>query len=389
MAAGEERVRVPAYGWLSARVGRGGVAQPSGRVPGTTGSLPPCHPLFHIAMRISILPLALLTLAAGPALAQGPQHLTTIGQVLRKQPGLDQVLAPDAKLEIISSGHAHVEGPLWVPDSSMLLFSDTKARTIYRWRADSGRTKFLQYTGYTGRLPYGDEPGSNGLSLDGRGNLIVCQHGDRRMASLPLGQKSGLRTVVDSYEGHRLNSPNDAVTAPDGTLYFTDPPLGLPKKEAAQLRELPFAGVFRRTPDGKLTADVQDIPYPNGLALSPDGKIMYITNTDSLRPVILAYQVGKSGKLEKPRPFFDMAGLPRPHYKEVPDGLEVDQAGNVYAAGFGGLLIISPRGQLLGIIDPGETVANCAWGDDGHSLYLMATTYVCRIHTLAKGTPGR
>ena len=340
-------------------------------------------------MRPSLLSLALLTLAANPALGQAPLRFTTIGQVLRQQPALDQVLAPDAKLEIISSGHAHVEGPVWVPDSSMLLFSDTKSRTIYRWRPDSGRTKFLQYSGYTGRLPYGKEPGSNGLALDGRGNLLISEHGDRRLASLPLGQKSGKRTVVDNYEGRRLNSPNDVVVAPNGTLYLTDPPFGLPEKEKGSLRELPFAGVFRRTPDGQLYADVQDIPYPNGLAFSPDGQTLYVSNADSLRPVILAYRVGKNGKLEKPRPFFAMSSLPRTHHKEVPDGLKVDQAGNVYAAGYGGLLIISPLGQLLGIIDPGETVANCAWGDDGHSLYLMATTYVCRIRTLAKGTPGK
>lgn len=337
-------------------------------------------------MRQLLLPLLLL---AAPALAQGPPRFTTIGQVQRKQPALDQVLAPDATMEIVSSGHAHIEGPLWVPDSTMLLFSDTKTRTIYRWRPDSGRTRFVQYSGYTGRMPYGEEPGSNGLALDGRGNLLLCQHGDRRVASLPLGQKSGLRTVADAYEGRRLNSPNDVVAAPDGTLYFTDPAFGLPKKEAARLREIPFAGVYRRTPAGKLTADVQDIPYPNGLAFSPDGKTLYISNADSTRPVIIAYQVGKGGKLEKPRPFFDMSGLPRPRHKEVPDGLKVDQAGNVYAAGFGGLLILSPQGQLLGIIDPGETVANCAWGGDGHWLYLMATTYVCRIRTLAQGRPGR
>jgi gluconolactonase len=344
---------------------------------------------FLLLMRILFSLLALGALAAGPARAQAPQRFTTIGQVLRKQPALDQVLAPDAKLEIVSSGHTHVEGPLWVPDSSMLLFSDTKTRTIYRWRPDSGRTKFLQYNGYTGRLPYSKEPGSNGLTLDGRGNLLLAEHGDRRLASLPLGPKSGKRTLVDNYEGRRLNSPNDVVVAADGTLYFTDPAFGLPEKERASLRELPFAGVFRRTPDGKLTADVQDIPYPNGLALSPDGKTLYVSNADSLRPVILAYRVGKNGKLEQPKPFFDMSSLPRPHHKEVPDGLKVDQAGNVYAAGYGGLLILSPQGQLLGIIDPGETVANCAWGDDGRSLYLMATTYVCRIRTLAKGTPGK
>ena len=343
-------------------------------------------------MRSSLYALLIspmLSLLAGPAAGQMARPLT-LGRIMRQNPALDQVLAPGAQLELVSSGHAHVEGPLWVPDSSMLLFSDTKTRTIYRWQPAGGRrSKFLEYSGYTGRLPYKEEPGSNGLALDGHGNLLICEHGDRRVASLPLGQPSGKRTLVDNFQGKRLNSPNDVLVAPDGALYFTDPPFGLPKQAQAPLRELPYTGVFRRAADGQLTAEITDVPFANGLALSPDNGTLYVTNADSLRPLILAYEVGKNGKLSKPRPFFDMTSLPRPRFKEVPDGLQVDAAGNVYAAGFGGLLILSSQGQLLGIIDPGETVSNCAWGDDGHSLYLTATTFVCRIQTLARGVPGK
>jgi len=330
-----------------------------------------------------------LGLTAGPVAAQAPY--LTIGRVVRQSPALDQILAPGAQLEIISSGHTHVEGPLWVPDSSMLLFSDTKTRTIYRWKAQGGRSKFLENSGYTGRLPYSDEPSSNGMTLDGQGNLLLCEHGDRRIALLPLGQKSGKRTLTDNFQGKRYNSPNDVVTAPDGSLYFTDPPFGLLGKDKGPdpARELAFTGVFRRAPDGQVTAEVTDVARANGLAFSPDGRTLYVSNADSLRPVILAYEVGKNGKLGKSRTFFDMASLPKIRFKEVPDGLKVDQAGNVYAAGVGGLLILSPQGQLLGTIDPGEVVANCAWGDDGHSLYLMATTFVCRIKTLAQGVPGK
>jgi len=271
----------------------------------------------------------------------------------------------------------------------MLLFSDTKTRTIYRWKAQGGRSKFLENTGYTGRLPYSEEPASNGLGLDSQGNLLICEHGDRRLAILPLSQKSGKRTLTDNFQGKRYNSPNDVLAAPDGSLYFTDPPFGLPKQAQDPLREIPYSGVFRRTPDGQVTAAVTDVPYANGIALAPDGRTLYVSNADSLRPVIMAYEVGKNGKMGKGRTFFDMASLPKMRLKEVPDGLKVDQAGNVYAAGVGGLLILSPQGQLLGTIDPGEVVANSAWGDDGHSLYLMATTFVCRIKTLAQGVPGR
>lgn len=329
-------------------------------------------------------------LAAGPAQAQAPRYVTT-GRIVRQSPALDQVLAPGTPLEIISAGHAHVEGPVWVPDSSMLLFSDTKARTIYRWKAQGGRSKFLEMSGYTGRLPYSDEPGSNGLALDNQGNLLLCEHGDRRIALLPLGQKSGKRTLTDNFQGKRYNSPNDVLAVPDGSVYFTDPPFGLLGKDKGPEppRELNFTGVFRRAPDGRITAEITDLARANGLAFSPDDRTLYVSNADSLRPVILAYEVGKNGKIGKSRTFFDMASLPRTRFKEVPDGLKVDHAGNVYAAGVGGLLILSPQGQLLGTIDPGEVVANCAWGDDGHTLYLMATTFVCRIKTLAQGTPGK
>jgi gluconolactonase len=342
-------------------------------------------------MRFSILlgAWAALGLAAAQAQAQAPTYLTT-GRVVRQSPALDQLMAPGAALEIISSGHTHVEGPLWVPDSSMLLFSDTKTQTIYRWKAQGGRSKFLEHTGYTGRLPYSDEPSSNGLALDGKGNLLLAEHGDRRIALLPLAEKSGKRTLTDNYQGKRYHSPNDVVAAPDGAIYFTDPPFGLlSKKSPEPARELAFTGVYRRASDGQVTAEITDLSHANGLAFSPDGRTLYVSNADSLRPVILAYEVGKNGKLGKSRTFFDMASLPKTRFKEVPDGLKTDLAGNVYAAGVGGLLILSPQGQLLGTIDPGEVVANCAWGDDGHSLYLMATTFVCRIRTLAQGVPGR
>ena len=251
-------------------------------------------------------------------------------------------------------------------------------------KAAGGRSKFLENSGYTGRLPYSQEPGSNGLALDGRGNLLLCEHGDRRLAALPLTQAGGKRTLTDNYQGHRYNSPNDVVCTPDGAIYFTDPPFGLPRQAQDPQRELPYSGVFRRDPSGQVTAEITDVPLANGLAFGPGQRTLYVSNADSLRPVIMAYEVGKNGKLGKGRVFFDMAALPKTRFKEVPDGLKTDQAGNVYAAGVGGLLIISPQGQLLGTLDPGEVVSNCAWGDDGRSLYLTAGPFVCRIRTLAR-----
>ncbi|SET57076.1 SMP-30/gluconolactonase/LRE family protein [Hymenobacter actinosclerus] len=328
----------------------------------------------------------LLALPLLPATAQTAPRLTK-GRVLRHAPALDQILSPNARLEIVGSGFTHLEGPLWVADSSMLLFSDPRTRTIYRWSEPSGLSKFLENTGYTGRLPYGEEPGTNGLALDGRGNLLLCQHGDRRVARLPLAQKSGLLTLTDNFEGRRYNSPNDVVAHPsNGAIYFTDPPFGLPEQEQDPRRELPLSGVYRRDARGKVSQEITDLSRPNGLAFTADGRTLYVSNADSLRPVIMRYDVRPNGRLRNGRVFFDMATLPKVRFGEVPDGLKVDQAGNVYAAGPGGLSILSPTGQLLGTLDPGETVTNCAWGDDGgRTLYLTAGSFLCRIQTQAQG----
>jgi len=336
-------------------------------------------------MRFFLLFLAWLPLLSLSAVAQS-SHKLTKGRIVRHAPALDQLLSPDAQIEIVGSGFAHIEGPLWVADSSMLLFSDTKSRTIYRWSEQKGLSKFLENSGYTGRMPYSEEPGSNGLALDSRGNLLLCQHGDRRVALLPLAQKSGLHTLTDNFEGKRYNSPNDVLAHPtNGAIYFTDPPFGLPQQEKDPQRELPVSGVYRRDAKGKITQEITDLSKPNGLAFTADGRTLYVSNSDSLRPVIMAYEVRRNGKLSNGRVFFDMGSLPKVRPKELPDGLKVDQAGNVYATGPGGVSILTPEGKLLGTLDPGEVAANCAWGDDGRTLYITANTFLCRVKTKAQG----
>ncbi|MFD2718976.1 SMP-30/gluconolactonase/LRE family protein [Hymenobacter monticola] len=336
-------------------------------------------------MRFLLPSLLLLSFSAAiPAATAQPARFTTTGRVLRHAPALDQLLAPDAQIEIVAAGFSHLEGPVWVPDSSMLLFNDTKTRTLYRWTAARGLSKFLENSGYTGRLPYGDEPGSNGLALDDHGNLLVCEHGDRRLARLPLAEKSGKISLTDHYKGQRYNSPNDVLAHPtNGSLYFTDPPYGLPGKENDPRRQT--AGVYRLDAKGTVTREISDLTRPNGLAHSPDGRTLYVSVSDSLRPVLLAYPIGVKGQLGKSRVFFDMATLPKVRFKEVPDGLKTDRAGNVWASGPGGISIISPTGQLLGTIDTGEVAANCAWGDDGRTLYIASGPWLCRIRTKAEG----
>ncbi len=331
------------------------------------------------------------SLLAGPVLAQSTQF-TTIGTVVRLDPQLDKLIAPGTAIELIGSGFGHLEGPVWARDSSYLLVNDTKAQITYSWSPTKGTAKFLEHTGYTGRLPYSEEPGTNGMSIDPQGRLVMAEHGDRRIARMPLVGHGGKETLSDRYQNKRYNSPNDVIVHPDGSIYFTDPTYGLPRKDSDPAREQPVKGVYRLPVggNGAATLLIRDLTYPNGLALAMDGKTLFVSQSDSTKPVIMAYPVLAGGALGKGRVYFDMSKLPRLRYKEVPDGLKADQAGNLWASGPGGLLIIAPAGagqpgKLIGLLDTGEVIANCAWGDNGSTLYITSGTYLCRIKTSTKG----
>ncbi|QKZ13771.1 SMP-30/gluconolactonase/LRE family protein [Spirosoma sp. KUDC1026] len=331
----------------------------------------------------------LLTIIGAAAWAQSTTY-ATIGHIVRTDPKLNQLIPADAKIEIIGAGFGHLEGPVWVKDSNCLLVSDTKAQITYKWSPTKGLSKFLENTGYTGQMPYSEEPGSNGMTIDGKGRLVMCEHGDRRVAVLRLDGKWGKQTLADSYQGKRFSSPNDIVAHTNGSLYFTDPPYGLPKKEKDPTREMTVNGVYQMMPNGTVNRLISDMTLPNGLALSADGKTLYVSQSDSLKPLIRVYPVLANGSLGKGKVFFDATSVPKLRDKEVPDGLKADRDGNIWAAGPGGLLIISPAGKLLGRIDTGEVIANCAWGDDGSTLYITSNTFLCRIKTTAKGIiPGK
>ena len=322
--------------------------------------------------------------------AQPPKY-TTIGRVVRSDARMNQLIPANAKIEIVAAGFSHLEGPVWVRDSNYLLVSDTKQRIIYKWSPTTGVAVFLKASGYTGRLPYSQEAGSNGLAVDQKGQLIICEHGDRRVAVMPLHGNGGKRSLTDAYQGKRYNSPNDVVVHPNGSYYFSDPPYGLPKKAADSTRETPASGVYRLTPTGTVSLEISDLALPNGLAFSPDGKTLYVSQSDSLKPLIRAYPVSTDGSIGAGRLFFDASSLPRDQPNDVTDGLKVDQSGNVWATGPGGVLVIAPpkneggTGQLLGRISTGEVIANCAWGDDGSTLYLASGSFLCRIRTATKG----
>jgi len=326
--------------------------------------------------------LALLLLAAGLAPGQRTHHFPAIGRVIREDARLDNLLAPDARIEVLAGGIEWAEGPVWVRDGGYLLFSDIPRNAIMKWTEAAGMTLFMKPSGYTGLGDYGRQPGSNGLALDGQGRLVACEHGDRRISLLE--KDGGKRTLADNYQGKRLNSPNDLVFKSNGDLYFTDPPYGLPKGPDDPRRELDFCGVYLLSTEGKLTLLEKEMTRPNGLAFSPDEKTLYVAQSDPEKAVWMAFPVNADGTLAKGRVFADVTPMVK-EYPGLPDGMKVDKYGNVFAAGPGGIHIFTPEGKRLGRIETGERTANCAWGDDGLTLYITADMYVCRIRTRTKG----
>ncbi|MBC8152401.1 MAG: SMP-30/gluconolactonase/LRE family protein, partial [Bacteroidetes bacterium] len=217
------------------------------------------------------------------------------------------------------------------------------------------------------------------------GRLIACEHGDRRISAMPLSGGGGKKTLSDQVNGKRFNSPNDVVAHSNGSYYFTDPPYGLPKYENDPSRETREFGVYRIAPTGVTSLIIGDLTRPNGVALSPDEKTLYVAQSDMARPVIMAYPILADGALGAGKVFFDASTLAKQGLRGAPDGIKTDRDGNVWSTGPGGVLVITPTGDLLGRIDSGEATANCAWGDDGSTLYITSDMYLCRIKTTARG----
>src|SRR5213593_198367 len=305
-------------------------------------------------------------------------------EVERKYSALDDILPASPKLEKLADGFAFTEGPVWIPDGEgYLLFSDPNNNVIYRMTPDGDVSVYLTKSGYTGEnIGEYRQPGSNGLTLDDHGRLTICQHGNRRVVRI---EKNGLTTVLaDRFEGKRLNSPNDLVYRSDGTLFFTDPPFGLPKFHDDPRREMPHFGVYS-VRDGKVQLVSKDFTGPNGLAFSPDEKFLYVGNWDEKKKVVFRYPVNVDGTLGNGELFHDLTSAAG---EDAIDGVKVDQRGHVYVSGPGGLWILDANGKHLGTLRGPEHPHNMAWGDaDGRTLYLAAQTgiYGLRLNVAGAG----
>jgi len=331
----------------------------------------------------AVMLFAFLYAADEPMMVLDTKNFPVIGEIIRLDPRFDKLIPADAKLEVVASGFDWSEGPVWDKKGGYLLFSDIPRNAVMKWKEGEGVSVFMKPSGYTGVAEWKPEPGSNGLVFDAQGRLILCEHGDRRISRLE--PESGKRTLVDNYEGKRLNSPNDAVLAANGDLYFTDPPYGLPKRWDDPRRELDFCGVYRLSPNGKLTLLTKEMTRPNGIGLSPDDKTLYVSQSDAAQAIWRAFPINTDGTLGKSRIVHDvtanMGKMPG-----SPDGLTIDKDGNVFATGPGGVYVFGPDDTLLGRISSGQRNGNATWGgDDGSTLYIASDMYICRIKTNTKG----
>ncbi len=284
---------------------------------------------------------------------QPSKEVRTIGTIDRLDPALDAIISPDAKVEIIADGFDWTEGPLWLDDKKTLLFSDIPRNSVYKWTEEKGAELYLKPAGFTGDTTDSNEPGSNGLLLDDEGNLVLCQHGDRRIAMMlaPIDSpKAVYQSIVDKFEGKRLNSPNDAVFNNDD-LYITDPPYGLFKGVDNPTKEIPFQGVYRAAADGRLILLVDSITRPNGIAFSPDGSRLFIASSDPAKAVWYRYDVIRDGAgnvgLAMGKIFYDATALTSTE-KGLPDGMKIDSNGTIFASGPGGVFIFNQEGKVLG-----------------------------------------
>ena len=292
----------------------------------------------------------------------------------KADPALDAIVPAGAKIEKLAGGFAFTEGPIWF-DAGYLLFSDIPRNEMHKWTPDGKVTLFRKPSGYDlNDAPAGAFIGSNGMTRDQQGRLIVCEHGNARVTRTELD--GSITVLAARYDGKRLNSPNDIVQKSNGDFYFTDPPYGLVKQDEDPKKELNFNGVFRLS-NGKLTLLYKEIARPNGLAFSPDEKYMYLNNSEPHRKICLRFEVRDNGSLANEKVFFDVT---KDSSDGVPDGMKVDQKGNVYSTGPSGVWIFTPEGNHLGTIKQPEVPANLHWGEtDAKTLYITARTGLYRI----------
>ena len=285
---------------------------------------------------------------------------------------------PNAPIEILAKGFYWSEGPLWVDELQAVLFSDVPANKIYQWNEKDSLTVYLESAGHTGEENKDSDKGPNGLILTRENKLLLCQHGDRRIARLDDDLKKPqpqFITIADTYKGKKFNSPNDLTMDRAGTIYFTDPPYGLPENKTGAIG---INGVFKVSPNKEVSLLVDSLTMPNGIGLSPDEQTLYINQSDPNNPVLYRYEIAESGVLENGKVIFDFRAFAK-DARGLPDGLKVHPSGHIFATGPGGVHVISPEGKHLAVIKTGKATANCAFDTGQQYLYMTTTDWLMRV----------
>lgn len=308
--------------------------------------------------------------------AENKSEFQTLGSIEVLDDRVSSIIDPTAPIEILASGFSWSEGPVWVPSLNSLLFSDVPMNTIYQWNETDSISVFLSPSGNTGFAPASSGGGSNGLALDSDGNLVLCQHGDRRVASLAGPDPSNsFETLVQRFEGSRFNSPNDLTIASNGSFYFTDPPYGFAQQDEDSLKELSYNGVYLVV-DSIISLIDSTLTRPNGVALSPDEKTLIVANSDPSMAFWKTYDLSQSPITGKS--LYDATSMveERPG---LPDGLKINQNGIIFATGPGGVYILTLEGDHLGTILTTKHTANCALSPDEKTLYMTADDLLLRV----------
>ncbi len=309
---------------------------------------------------------------------------STIGKIEIYDTVALQFIDSNATIEVIARGFNWAEGPLWIANKNLLIFSDVPENKINQWHQGDTASVYLKNSGYKGSLPRKGENGSNGLTLDNDGSLLLCQSGNRqvvRMKARLVDPKADYTILASNYNGKQLNSPNDLICDSKNNIYFTDPTYGLPNGDADPERELSFEGVYKISSAGQLTLLIDSIPKPNGIAISPDEKILYIASSDDKKPKWYAYHLDANGNIKDGGILLDAALLKeKAAVKQGPDGFKIDKHGNLFAAGPDGINIISPEGKLLGLIKIYDRkTSNCAFNETKDVLYVTADDVVLKV----------
>ncbi|USI74771.1 SMP-30/gluconolactonase/LRE family protein [Sphingomonas morindae] len=337
--------------------------------------------LIAAAAASALLPGAATVRAAAPAAATRPR-------IRRLAAGLDRILAADAPVTLVMDKIAWAEGPLWIDEAGALLLSDPPANILRRWRPGGGVEILLQPSGAGGTDPtLVREPGSNGLARDAAGRLLIANSGGRSVDRIAIDGRGPRTVLVDRYQGRRFNSPNDIAVARDGALYFTDPPYGFVDPDHSPLRELAWNGVYRWRAGGEAVLIDKALTRPNGIGLSPDQTRLYVSVSDAAAPRLMVYTLDARGGAGDRRVLVAEAAMPGRGGPGLPDGLKVARDGTLFCAMPGGLTILSPEGEPLGIIAHDRAIANCAIGEMGRALFLAASDSVFRV-PLAPGYRG-